>query len=251
MIYYWFVLGAAIGSFLNVLIHRLPRGESIVFPSSYCPSCRSRILSIDLVPILGYFFLLGRCRKCKAPISFRYPLVEIIAGTLFTLTWIFTGGEYLSFFFFLIFISAAIVLFFIDLEQQVIPDSVSFPVIVCGLIFNYIRSSFFSALIGAVLGFIFLFFISQLGKYWYKKEVMGEGDWMMAAMLGAFLGWDGVLLALFLAFLLAATVAIILLIFKKAKFGQMIPFGPALAAGGLIVLYWGEPIIKWYGRLIF
>ena len=248
MIYYWFIIGAAIGSFLNVCIHRLPRGESIIFPSSHCPNCQNKLSAIDLVPIIGFLLLRGRCRSCRQPIALRYPLVELISGLLFAVSWLTAGGDPISYFFQVIFLSILTIIFFVDLENQVIPDAVSLPGIALGLIRSSVSglNQFISALFGMLLGFGILYLIASLGKWWFKKEAMGEGDWYLGAMLGAYLGWSGVLLAIFISYLAAGLAAVLLLAGKRARFGEYIPFGPALVFGGIITLFWGGQILNWY-----
>ena len=257
MSYFWFIAGAVVGSFLNVLIYRLPRGESIILPPSHCPSCGKSLSPLDLVPILGYFLLFGKCRYCRTKISFRYPLVELLSGANFALIWIFTNGNLFNFFFQALFLSVLIVIFFTDLEQQVIPDEVSVLGIFSGLIYHYFRgiafpkgfNPFLSSLFGMLLGYILLYGIGVLGKLIFKKEAMGEGDLYLAALLGANLGVEGVMLSLLLAYFLAAAVAMVLLILGKIKIGQYIPFGPALAVGGVITLFFGKQMVSWYFSL--
>ncbi len=241
------VLGAAVGSFLNVCIYRLPRGESILYPPSHCPACGGKLSALDLIPFFGYFLLLGRCRYCKARISFRYPLVELLTALGFVFSW----TNPMDFVFRAAMVSVLIVIFFIDLEWQVIPDAVSGLGIAAGLIFNLSRgfSFFFSAVMGAAAGYLIFFIIARLGEFWFKKEVMGEGDLFVAAMLGAAFGPGGMLLSLFIGYLLAAAAALVLLALRRLKFGQYIPFGPALAVGGAVTLFWGERIVEWYWGL--
>ncbi|MBI5078691.1 prepilin peptidase [Candidatus Saganbacteria bacterium] len=249
MIYFWFIFGAVIGSFLNVVIYRLPRGESIVFPPSRCPACGKRLLPQDLVPVLSFFLLRGKCRYCRDKISFRYPLVEFLTASAFSFAWMAAGRDTVSFIFYIFLISVFIFIFFIDLEQQVIPDAVSAFGVVLGLIYNYLRGGFFPALAGMFLGYFLLYAIGRLGKLLFKKEAMGDGDPYVAALLGANLGLSGVLLAVFLAYLLAAVVSLFLLASGRVKMGQTIPFGPALVAGGIITLFWGDGILSWYGGM--
>lgn len=248
-ILFWLVLGAAVGSFLNVCIYRLPRGESIVYPPSHCPSCGKKLIAPDLIPFVSYFLLFGKCRYCKARISFRYPLVELLTALGFVFSWMNFQGDVLRLIFQLIFISVLIIIFFTDLELQVIPDAVSFSGIFAGLTYNLLHggfSQFLSAFCGMLLGFLLLYAVGKLGELWFKKEVMGQGDFYLAALLGAGLGSGGALLSIFLAYLLAAAAALVFLALRKLKFGQYIPFGPALAAGGIITLFWGEGIWLWY-----
>lgn len=247
MTYLWFVVGAMIGSFLNVCIHRLPRGESIVFPASHCVNCGKKLSPLDLIPILGYLLLRGRCRYCGSGISFRYPLVEAVSAGAFALVWIINGGNIFSFIFQVTFVSMLLVVFFTDLENQVVPDAVTLPGIAVGLVYNYFDQNLFSAIEGMMLGWLLLYLVGLAGKYIFKKDALGEGDLYVAALLGAFLGWDKLLLALFLAYILAAIVSMALLISGKVKIGQAIPFAPALAVGGAIALFFGSRLLAWYG----
>jgi leader peptidase (prepilin peptidase)/N-methyltransferase len=246
MIYFWFVVGAAIGSFLNVCIHRLPRGESIVFPASHCVNCGHKLSAWDLIPVLGYLWLKGRCRYCGTGISFRYPLVEMLSAILLTLAWTNSGGNTFYYIFQSVFISMLLVIFFTDLENQVVPDAVTLPGIIIGLLYGFFSRNIFSSLAGMVLGYLLLYFIGRAGKFIFKKDALGEGDPCVAALLGAFLGWEKLLLALFLAYLLAAFISAALLIAGKVKIGQAVPFAPALAAGGAIALFCGGRMLIWY-----
>lgn len=255
---FYFIVGAFVGSFLNVCIHRLPRGESINYPPSHCPACKHRLNAFDLIPIFGYFLLLGRCRYCQKSIAFRYPLVEFITAVLFVAVGFnFPIASFpLEFCFYLIFSCIMIVLFFIDLEQQVIPDVVSVPGIFLGIVFNYIRqilypteNTFVSALVGILLGYSLLYLIAWVGKIWLKKEALGEGDLYLIAILGAYLGWREMLLSLFVAYLIAGISILVLLALKRVRMGQYVPFGPALASAGMIALFYGEPILRWYFNL--
>ena len=257
-----FIIGLVAGSFFNLCIHRLPRSESIVFPASHCPSCGHRLNPIDLIPVLGYLVLAGKCRYCHAPISFRYPLVELLTGGLFVLVALHWPPMtmLLQFSFYIIFVGLLIILFFMDLEHQVISDFLCIIGIVSGLAYHLIKSfqyhgsglnPFLSALYGMMLGWGILFLISRLGKLVFKKEAMGEGDLYLAAMIGAYLGWQGILLSIFLAYLVAAIVVVVMLIFKKVSLGQYVAFGPALAVGGLLTLFLGQQIIEFYLRALF
>ena len=243
---------------MNVCIHRLPRGESIIYPASHCPHCGRKIGALELVPLIGYLLLRGECRYCKERISFRYPLVEFLTGALFVgVAYNFPLAAHpLEFFFYLFFSSLMIVVFFTDIEKQVIPDSISITGILAGLFFNFIRGMFFqeglalnyfwSALFGMLLGYVLLYLIAKFGKLLFKKEVMGEGDLYLVALLGAYLGWQGVLLSIFMAYLLAGAVSAVLLVSGKIKMGQYVPFGPALVTGGFIALFFGQQIMNWY-----
>jgi leader peptidase (prepilin peptidase)/N-methyltransferase len=260
MLYFivFFIIGTVVGSFLNVCIHRLPRGESVIFPPSRCPQCQHKLGALDLIPVLGFFILGGKCRYCKAPISFRYPLVELSTGLLFVgVAAIFPLAEHpLEFFFYLAFSLLLIIIIFTDLEHEVIPDSLNVVGIVLGLVFNLLAGLFFrgqstifpflSALLGMFLGYFIFLIIARGGRWLFKKEAMGEGDLYLAAFLGAWLGWQGVLLAILLAFLSAGVVLVILLALGRVKMGQVVPFGPALAVAGMLALFFGKQILSWY-----
>ncbi|MBN2058047.1 MAG: prepilin peptidase [Candidatus Saganbacteria bacterium] len=257
-----FLIGTVIGSFLNVCIHRIPRGESIVYPSSHCPFCGNKLKAIDLVPLLGFLFLGGKCRYCRKQISWRYPLVEGLTGALFVLCGLHFIASPLWLVFSLGFVSVMLMLFFIDLEHMVVPDTVSVIAIFWGYAFNFIRTFYFlekgsgfnpflSALIGMLLAYGTLYSIGVLGQFIFKKEAMGEGDLYIGAVLGACLGWQGALSAIFLAYLLAGVTAIFLLLLRRLKFGDYMPFGPALVSGGLLVFFYGRQLLNWYLNLYF
>ncbi|MFH1362113.1 MAG: prepilin peptidase [bacterium] len=237
-----------IGSFLNVCIYRIPRQKSIVFPASHCPQCQRKLGFLDLFPILSFIFQRGKCRYCGGKISGRYPLVEFLSGLSFvTVAFAFPPEiNPIGFVFSLMFILLLLMISFIDFEFQLIPDALSITGIVFGLVFHLFTGDFFNALIGLALGFGLLFLVGKLGKICFKKEALGEGDLYLAAFIGAYLGWSGLLAALFLSYLLAGAAAVFLLATGKVKMSSYVPFGPALAAGGIIVLFFGERIISWY-----
>jgi len=241
----FFITGAVVGSFLNVCIYRLPRGESIVFPSSHCPSCKHALNMLDLIPVFGYLSLQGKCRYCQAHISWRYPLVELITASLFVLiAGFFPAVEII---FLLFFVSILIAIFFIDLEHQVIPDVLTFLGLGIGLLYN-LRSwnIFVSGALGMAAGYLVLAGIGYFGKILFKKEALGEGDLFLGALLGVFLGWEQVIFAILLAYVLAAGFIIPFMLLKKISFGEYIAFGPALVVAGIITLFIGQNIISWY-----
>lgn len=256
-----FILGSVVGSFLNVCIHRLPRGESVVFPASHCPSCNNKLPVLDLVPILGYLLLRGKCRHCQAKISLRYPLVEALTGGFFVVSALKFGLGSLDFVYSIVLLCLLIIIFFIDLENLVIPDAVSFGGILWGLGYHYLRSflvnnevvlnPLISALFGLLVGYALLYLIGLLGRGLFKKEAIGEGDLYLAALLGACLGLEGVVLSIFLSYLLAGVVIFFLLAIKKIKMGDYVPFGPALIAGGILTFFFKEQILAWYINAFF
>jgi leader peptidase (prepilin peptidase)/N-methyltransferase len=247
-----FIFGSIVGSFLNVCIYRIPRGKSIILPSSYCPSCNTSIKIWDNVPILSYIVLMGRCRSCKDKISPRYPFVEAINAIFYVLLiWRFGFGWYTLFYFALA--SALIVITFIDLDFQIIPDSITLPGTLIGLIAGslilqdpFSRWSILgykSSLIGAITGFSLFYAVAIL-----SRGGMGGGDIKMMAMVGAFMGWKSVLLTTFLGSLIGSIWGISLMIFKGKGRKTKIPFGPFLSAGAMITLLSGQEILYWYLR---
>lgn len=250
------ILGLVIGSFLNVCIYRLPRNISIIRPPSACPVCSARIKPWDNVPVLSYIFLRGRCRGCGERISIRYPLVELMNGIFYLAAFnLFGLGWHLPFF--LLFLSAMIVITFIDLDFQIIPDEITLPGIIIGLVsasfvlpdpFNIQPSAlslsvvgFKNSLTGLLLGGGLYFLIAVL-----SKGGMGGGDIKMMAMVGAFMGWKAVLLTTFLGSLTGSLVGIFLMAFKGKGRKTKIPFGPFLALGSIITLFYGGEILRWY-----
>ncbi len=250
-----FIFGALIGSFLNVCIYRMPRDRSIVWPSSRCTSCSNPIRPWDNVPILSFLLLGGKCRVCKARISLQYPLVEALNASCYVLLlWRF--GPDWPFLIYALFASALIVITFIDLEFQIIPDRISLPGIPLGLLAGslilpdpFMRAEqlgWQSSLIGAASGFLFYYFIAFAGEKIFRKEAMGGGDIKMMAMVGGFLGWKGVILTTFLGSLFGSVIGVLMMLFRGREKGSQIPFGPFLALGALVSLYFGQEIIIWY-----
>lgn len=234
------IIGLITGSFLNVLIYRLPRGESVVWPGSHCPDCGQNLKAGDLIPVLSYIWQRGKCRYCGAKISLRYPLVELLTAAAFLLTYLQWGiswhslaGILLTF----LLIPAAV----IDMDHGIIPDRISITGIIIGLLLSPFTAGFTSSLLGVLIfgGTLFLAaLISQGG--------MGGGDIKLAAAIGAFTGWPGALLAFILSSLLGATWVLILLLSKKADRKTAIKFGPFLALGGWVAFVWGTQIINFY-----
>jgi leader peptidase (prepilin peptidase)/N-methyltransferase len=243
-----FVLGLAIGSFLNVCIYRLPLKKSILFPPSFCPRCGKRIKFYDNIPLLSYILLRGRCRHCQQRISLIYPAVELLNGLLFLLLF-FRYGPSWDFAAKAILFSSLVVIFFIDLKYQIIPDAITLPGIIVGLGFSILTRSpdFLQSLLGLLAGGGVLYLIALIGDKVFKKESMGGGDIKLAAMLGAFLGWQKVLLVFFLGSFLGALVGIIALLFsEEAREKRLIPFGPFLAAATLLAIFLGNQLFELY-----
>jgi leader peptidase (prepilin peptidase)/N-methyltransferase len=244
-----FVFGIIIGSFLNVLIYRLPRKLSLIRPRSKCPRCDSKIKFYDNVPIFSYLILRGKCRACGGKIPFRYPVVEALAGILSVVA-LFHFGITLRGFEALFLSLVFIAIFFIDLEFTIIPDVFTLPGVIIGFGISFFPDGFVNwnqSLIGLLVGGGSFFLVGMLGEFLFKKEALGFGDVKFAAMLGAFLGWQNLILILILASFLGSVVGIAMIYFtrKKGK-SSYIPFGPFLVAGALIAVYFGDIIIRAY-----
>jgi len=242
--------GLVIGSFLNVCIWRLPRGESVVSPPSGCPSCGKRIRAWDNVPVLSYIALGGKCRACRARISPRYPLVEALNAALYVLVFhVYGPGWHLVPF--LALVSALIVITFIDIDHQIIPDRITLPGVLIGLVCGFFltRDPFLreaalgwkASLTGAASGFILFYAIALM-----SRGGMGGGDIKFMAMSGAFLGWKGVLLTTFAGSFTGSVLGLFLVAFKGKGRKTKVPFGPFLAIGCLLTLFAGQEILGWY-----
>lgn len=247
---YIVLLGLAIGSFLNVCIYRLPEGESIVRPRSHCPGCGTLIQARDNIPVLSYLLLKGRCRSCGMKISPQYPFVEVAAPLLLVLVYRRFGSS-LEFFGYGFFALALLVVFFTDLNKRIIPDKVTYPSIVLGLVFSGLNREILSGLIGMAAGFGLLLCVAWLGKLTFRKDAMGGGDVKLAAMVGAFLGWKLLFVSLFLAFLLGATFGGMVLLFRGRSRGTEVAFGPFIAIGAVVSLFWGAEILASYIRFVW
>lgn len=242
-----FILGLIVGSFSNVCIYRIPRNESIIYPASHCPKCRSNISPKDNIPLFSYILLKGRCRNCKSKISIQYPIVELLTGLTYLIIYL-AYGLSVQTLIYIILSSALIIIAFIDLHEQVIPEVISLPGMVIGLILGFFVPyiSFINSALGIVIGGGIILVIRLAGSLIFKKESMGIGDIELAAMIGAFLGWRYIMISLFLGFFLGALAGILLILSKIKSREDVIPFGPFIVLGSFITLLWGEKIISWY-----
>jgi leader peptidase (prepilin peptidase) / N-methyltransferase len=236
------VFGLVIGSFLNVVIARLPNDRSLWAPRSACPACGATIAWHDNIPVLSYAMLGGRCRACAGRISLRYPFVEVATAALFVAAaarfGISMDGAIAA-----AYLAALVAITAIDLDHEIIPDVISVPGIVAGFVANVAsgRLAWTDAALGiAVGGGIFLAIILASGGG------MGGGDMKLGAMLGAFLGWKVTLVAIFISVVVGGVVAVAILIAGRKGRKDRIPFGPFLAAGGAVALFWGEGLMRWY-----
>jgi len=239
-------LGLIIGSFLNVCIYRIPRHKSIAYPRSFCPNCKKTILPYDNIPVLSYIILGGRCRYCKTKISWQYPSVELLTGILFLLLFL-KFSLSLEFIAYIIFVALLIIATFTDLSHRIIPNVVSIPGIILGLIIN--SSNFKNVLFGVLICAAILWIFRQIGLLIKRKEMMGWGDIKLAGMIGAFLGLGNGVLALFLGVCLGVFLWTLLISLKLKTRKEYIPFGAFLSAGSVIAVFYGANIINWYLRL--
>ena len=262
------VLGGLIGSFLNVVVHRVPREESIVYPNSRCPACGASIRFYDNVPVLSWLALRGRCRDCSVHISARYPAVEFLTAVLFGLTFWFRSGGTLSLPFDLAFVAALVALVFIDAEHMLLPNAITYPGFALALLARALVPNLYGveflargpwadwpvwlvslagALAGALLGGGFLWLAGWLWERARGVEAMGLGDVKMMFMVGAYLGWPLTLLTIFIGVLGGSLAGVALMVRRGERDTQMLlPFGIFLGVGALVSLLFGTQIADWY-----
>ena len=257
-----FIFGSLMGSFLNVCIHRMPLGKSVVWPSSHCPKCEKRIPWYDNIPFISYMLLRGKCRFCKQGISIRYLIVELLTAVMFVVLYASYGLTY-DFFFYLFFVCALIVAAFVDIKHRIIPDEVSVGGIILGFLLSSIKGvalqpwhfnprPMVNSLLGIVVGGGVIYLTGVLFDLVYFKllkkppiqgetESMGGGDVKLLAMIGAFLGWKMALMTFFLAPFFGAIIGVVNLVVKK---DHTIPYGPFLALAAFISMFWTNKIIS-------
>ncbi len=247
-----FIFGAVVGSFLNVVILRLPnRGSSVVYPASHCPSCKTDILWYDNIPIISYLLLGGKCRACKSKISIQYPIVELSMGLL-TLALLEKFGLTPELLVYFIFSAALMVIIFIDIHHQIIPDSISLPGILIGFGCSFFINpiSWQDSGLGIIIGGGILYSVA-LGYYVItKRDGMGGGDIKLLAMIGAFLGWQCLLFVIFTSSFIGSFCGIITILAQGKDSKTKIPFGPFLSLAALIYLFFQQEILRlWYAYL--
>ncbi len=239
------LMGAAVGSFLNVCILRIPAGESLVFPASHCPKCNSPIRFYDNIPILSYFLLRGRCRNCGETISLRYPLVELLTA-IFTLLLFWKFGLTLDFLFSFLFTCVLIIVTFIDFDHQIIPDVLTLP----GIPIFFLAAVFamgvpwFDAALGLLIGGGILYLVAFGYELITKREGMGGGDIKLLAMLGAFFGWKSIFFILLASSFLGALVGIAVMLIQGKDMKYAVPFGPFLSLAAFAYIFWGDAFIR-------
>jgi leader peptidase (prepilin peptidase)/N-methyltransferase len=240
------LLGLAVGSFLNVCIHRLPLGASVVWPSSACPHCKRELSWYENIPVFSWLALRARCRTCRGPISVRYPFIEALTSAMFVLAWWHYGpGPLLASR--LVFGCALIVLFAIDLEHQLLPNVITLPGILVGFGFSFFTEpGWVSSLIGILAGGGVLYLIAIIYLTVRKEEGLGMGDPKMLGMIGAFLGWKLTLLTLMIGSLTGSVVGLGMIALGRGNLKYALPFGCFLAVGAAIAAVAGHPVLDWY-----
>jgi len=246
-----FVFGLCIGSFLNVCIYRLPVSKSIVHPRSMCPSCGSPIRFFDNMPIISYVFLQGKCRQCKTKIPLRYPIIELLGG-------LFALGSYLKFgltldaVIYFAFIASLLIVTFIDLDHRIIPDSITLPGIPICLAASLVLSdtTFVDSILGIIAGGGSLFLVAWTYNLITKKEGMGGGDIKLLAMIGAIIGWKGVLFTIFVSSLVGTLTGLAVMAQTRKGMKLAVPFGPFLSIGSIAYIFFGPQLVMWYVNLL-
>lgn len=252
-----FVFGACVGSFLNVCVTRIPQQASVVRPASHCQNCLAAIPFFDNIPLLSFLLLKGRCRACGVRIPFRYPVVEFVTAILaltlflrFGFSWLFLGYS--------IFAGALVVVSFIDLEQRIVPNIVSLPGVVLGLVFSVLAwllaitpfPTPLNSLLGVLLGGGMFWIVALVYEWLRGREGLGFGDVKLMAMIGAFLGWSGIPVTLFVGSLLGAVWGLGLMLVKGVDSKYALPFAPFLCTGALVDLLWGADLVTRYLTLM-
>ena len=246
-----FILGTLIGSFLNVVIFRNPKGESISFPPSHCPNCKTRLTFWDLIPIVSYLYLRGRCRTCNEKVSVQYPIIEGITGLLFIFTYLIFGVG-LEFLEYIIILSILIAIFMIDYKHYIIPNGMNLLIFLVTLVFLIVGiitgdkdlSDVLFRFYGLLLGGGFFLLIAII------TGAMGGGDIKLMAALGFLFGFTQTLVLIFFSFIIGGLLSGLLLVLKLKKRKDHIPFGPFICIGALITIFWGESLLRWYTNLL-
>lgn len=246
-----FLLGACIGSFLNVCIYRLPASKSIVHPRSMCPRCGKPIRFYDNIPMLSYLLLRGRCRDCGAAIPLRYPIVELMGG-LFALGTFLKFGLTVETCIYFAFIACLLAITFIDLDHRIIPDVITLPGIPLGFAASFALPAltYKESLLGILAGGGSLFLVAWTYHLITKKEGMGGGDIKLLAMTGALIGWQGVVFTIFIASLTGTLTGLAVMLRSRKGMKLAVPFGPFLAIGSILYIFFGPQLIAWYFNLL-
>jgi len=243
-----FAAGASFGSFINVVIYRLPHKKSVIRPRSFCPSCGYSIPFYLNIPVLSWVMLMGKCRSCSQPISPRYAIVELLSG-LILVAYLAVYGPSLHALVASVLTLVLLPIFFIDFEHKIIPDAISLPGIAVGFLLSLLTGypGWIDSLIGILVGGGSLLLLGYLGDFLFKKESLGGGDIKLAAMLGAFLGWQKILLVFIISAVLGLIGAVLMMaLSSKLKENRQIPFGPFLSLAAIIAFIGGDYLISLY-----
>ncbi len=249
------IFGTLIGSFNNVIIHRYPRGESIVKPGSHCPQCGHVLAWYENIPLFSYLFLKGKCSSCKEPIPIRYFIVELLTGLLFGFAYAYYGFS-AELIFALIFINVGLIIIYIDIDHRIIPDLFNVILFLLASAFVIHQSitvegfNIGTHLFGLIIGFMLLYMIRIFGELAYKREALGLGDVKLLAVGGFFLGWPNVLLTIMLASIVASVIELTLIKMKKKDRHDEIAFGPYLMGVMIFLMFFGNDLISWYINLL-
>lgn len=254
-----FIIGTVMGSFYNVVIYRVPENKSIIKPRSSCGACGKVLEPGDLIPVFSYIFLKGKCRYCKQPISFQYPLVELLTGLLFVVLYL-KFSISAEFFFSVYLVSILIIMFFIDLKHMIIPNGLVIAALAGGIILFAVRffyddsiivnESWYISLLGMVIPSVFLLLVALFGYIANRSEAMGMGDVKIFVPIGLFLGLKLSVLALFLSMLIGGLAGVVLIITGLKERKSQVPFGPFIAVASLISLLYGNEILAWYFNIL-
>jgi leader peptidase (prepilin peptidase)/N-methyltransferase len=246
-----FIFGICIGSFLNVCIYRIPESVSIVHPRSMCPNCGNPIIWYDNIPLLSYLTLKGRCRHCGQRISVRYLVVEALGGVMALLV-LYNFGLSISALIHYVFLVSLIVVTYIDIDHKIIPDVITLPGIAIFFLCSFLLPlmDYKDSILGILSGGGCLFLVAWVYERIAKKEGMGGGDIKFLAMIGALIGWKGVLFTVFVASIVGTVIGISIMVITRKDMKLAVPFGPFLALGAFVYLFFGDDVIYWYVHLI-
>lgn len=240
-----FALGLFIGSFLGVVVERVPKGRSIVTPPSHCKRCKKTLKWYDNIPVISYVFMKGRCRFCKVRLSLFYPGIELLTAVMFVFATLYLSSNIYHLLFYLYIIASLIVIFFIDLKHEIIPSEIVYPAIIVTFLYiiintKYLILSSFAAAIGALLFFLFIFLVT-------RGKGMGFGDVQFVFLMGLLLGFPAIIVALYMAFLTGGAVSLILILWRKKKLrGSTLPFGPFLVFGTFFALFFSKILVNFF-----
>ncbi len=247
-----FIFGACIGSFVNVCIYRIPNSISIIYPPSACPHCNTQIRFYDNIPLFSYLLLRGRCRHCNEAIALRYFLVEVIGGGFALVTLLNFGFSFEGLIYY-VFITILLIISFIDIDSKTIPDMITIPGIPLFFFASFAlpKVTYIDTILGILAGGGSLFIVALTYYLLTKKEGMGGGDIKLLAMIGAIIGWKGVVFTVFIASAVGTFTGLLMMLCTKSSIKMAVPFGPFLSIGAIIYIFFGDPMTFWYLHNMF